>query len=124
MVDLEIGRELQLEDITTESLVKTITDVINNAKYKNNIKKLSELNRDQITKPLNRAIWWIEYVIRHKGAKHLRSPAADLSWYKFLLLDIIGFVVGILVLSTIVFIYLIKLVLRLLIFRNLKDKTE
>ncbi|XP_044732699.1 UDP-glucosyltransferase 2-like [Chrysoperla carnea] len=124
VVDLEIGRELQLEDITTESLVKAITDVVNNPKYKNNIKKLSELNRDQIIKPLDRAIWWIEYVIRHKGAKQLRSPAADLPWYKFLLLDIIGFVVGTLVLSTIAFIYLIKIILRLLIFRNLKNKTE
>lgn len=39
---------------------------------------------------LERAIWWSEYVIRHKGAKRLKSPTLDLPWHQFLLLDVIG----------------------------------
>lgn len=38
--------------------------------------------------PLDTAVYWIEYVIRHKGAPHLRSVAADLPWYQYLLLDV------------------------------------
>lgn len=41
---------------------------------------------------LEKAVWWTEYVIRHKGAPHLRSPALDLPIYQYFLLDIIGFV--------------------------------
>jgi glucuronosyltransferase len=31
--------------------------------------------RDQIDNPLSRAVYWIEYVIRHQGAPHLKSNA-------------------------------------------------
>lgn len=36
------------------------------------------------------AVYWTEYVIRHNGARHLRTAALDLSWYQYLLLDIIS----------------------------------
>lgn len=42
---------------------------------------------------LERAIWWTEYVIRHKGAKHLKSPWATLPWYQYFLLDVIAYIV-------------------------------
>jgi glucuronosyltransferase len=52
------------------------------------MKKLSMVLNDQPQTPLERAVYWTEYVIRHKGAPHLRSAAADLSWYQYLLLDV------------------------------------
>jgi glucuronosyltransferase len=52
------------------------------------MKTLSAVLRDQPQTPLDRAVYWTEYVIRHKGAPHLRSAAADLSWYQYLLLDV------------------------------------
>lgn len=57
------------------------------------MEKLRELWLDHPMKSLDRAIWWIEYVIRHKGTKHLRSPTADISWIQYLLLDIIFVVI-------------------------------
>lgn len=39
---------------------------------------------------LERAIWWIEYVVRNKGAKHFRSRVVDMSWYEYLMLDVYG----------------------------------
>lgn len=38
--------------------------------------------------PLDTAVYWTEYVLRHRGAPQLRSKGADLPWYKFLLLDV------------------------------------
>jgi glucuronosyltransferase len=52
------------------------------------MKRLSAVVKDQPQTPLERAVYWTEYVIRHKGAPHLRSAAADLSWYQYLLLDV------------------------------------
>jgi glucuronosyltransferase len=34
-------------------------------------------------------VFWTEYVIRHKGAPHMRSAALDLTWYQYFLLDVI-----------------------------------
>jgi glucuronosyltransferase len=34
--------------------------------------------KDRLMKPLDSAIYWIEHVIRHKGAPHLRSAGLDL----------------------------------------------
>jgi glucuronosyltransferase len=35
-------------------------------------------------------VFWTEYVIRHKGAPHMRSAALDLTWYQYFLLDVIA----------------------------------
>lgn len=39
---------------------------------------------------LEKAVWWSEYVIRHGGTRHLRSPTADISWFEYLLLDVVA----------------------------------
>lgn len=39
-------------------------------------------------KPLDRAVYWVEYVIRHDGAKHLKSQSIGLSDIEYFLFDI------------------------------------
>lgn len=61
---------------------------------------MKELHRIFIDEPMNgleKAIWWSEYVIRHKGARHLRSPTADIPLYQYLMLDVIA-AIGLIVL--------------------------
>lgn len=58
-------------------------------RYKKAIKKVKQLIKDQPMKSLDKAMWWIEYVLRHKGAAHLRSPAVGMPWYKYFLVDIL-----------------------------------
>lgn len=41
--------------------------------------------------PVQKSMWWIEYVLRHKGVQHLHSGAADLSLIQYYLLDVIAF---------------------------------
>jgi glucuronosyltransferase len=53
------------------------------------MKKLSAIYRDQPETPLERAVFWTEYVLRHGGAS-LRSVSADLPWYQYFLLDVIA----------------------------------
>lgn len=47
---------------------------------------------DQPMSGLEKAVWWTEYVLRHKDTKHLRATAAKLSIIEYYLLDVIGFV--------------------------------
>lgn len=44
--------------------------------------------RDQPLTPLETAIYWTEYVARHKGATHMRSPGLDLSFFAYHSLDV------------------------------------
>lgn len=39
------------------------------------------------------AVYWIEYVIRHRDAKHLRVSARNLPFYQIYMLDVLAFVI-------------------------------
>jgi glucuronosyltransferase len=58
-------------------------------RYCENAQRLSRIYRDQPLTPLEQAVYWTEYLIRHKGAPHLRSAVLDLAWYQYYLLDVI-----------------------------------
>lgn len=70
--------------------------------------KLSKLIQDQPMSGLESAIWWTEYVIRHKGAKQLRNPAADIPFYQYYLLDVIGFIILVFYIIVRSFIFVVK----------------
>ncbi|KAJ9584434.1 hypothetical protein L9F63_021227, partial [Diploptera punctata] len=86
-----IGLQLPYGKITKESLLNGINQILHNSSFRNNAKQLSKLSRDEQKSSIERTIWWAEYVLRHKGAKHLRSAALDLHWYQYLLLDVAAF---------------------------------
>ncbi|XP_056635353.1 UDP-glycosyltransferase UGT5-like isoform X2 [Diorhabda sublineata] len=69
---------------------RIIFELINDSKYKDNIIKIANLLLDQPMGGVEKAVWWIEYVIRHKGAKHLRNPALDVPFYQYYSLDVIA----------------------------------
>lgn len=54
------------------------------------MKRVSVVFKDRPMSPMNTAVYWIEYVIRHKGAPELRSAATGLPLYQYLLLDVIS----------------------------------
>ena len=64
---------------------------------------------------MEQAVYWTEYVIRHKGAPHLRSAVLDLAWYQYFLLDVIA-VLALVAVSLLVAMYCVsKAVIRALI---------
>uniref|UniRef100_H0W876 UDP-glucuronosyltransferase n=1 Tax=Cavia porcellus TaxID=10141 RepID=H0W876_CAVPO len=85
---------LDFQTISTTDLLNALNKVINNTSYKHNALRLSTIHHDQPMKPLDRAVFWIEFVMRHKGAKHLRPLAQNLTWYQYHSLDVIGFLLA------------------------------
>ncbi|XP_063096780.1 UDP-glucuronosyltransferase 2A1-like isoform X2 [Cavia porcellus] len=83
--------EVNINTMTSADLLGALRTVINDPFYKENAMRLSRIHHDQPVKPLDRAVFWIEFVMRHKGAKHLRVAAQDLSWFQYHSLDVIGF---------------------------------
>jgi len=84
-----------MSEMTSESLFTAINTITNNQTFYNNIKALSEIFKTNQNEPLDTAIWWIEYVIKFKGAPHLQSAAKHISWFRYLQLDILVVILGI-----------------------------
>ncbi|XP_042233281.1 UDP-glycosyltransferase UGT5-like [Homarus americanus] len=87
--DSGLGHFLVWEELTENLIMNALTDIISDPKYKENVMKMSAGLRDQLISPKELAVFWTEYVIRHRGAPQLRSPAAQLSWVEFLMLDVL-----------------------------------
>uniref|UniRef100_F1MFF6 UDP-glucuronosyltransferase n=2 Tax=Bos taurus TaxID=9913 RepID=F1MFF6_BOVIN len=85
---------LDLETMSTEDLLNALKEVINNPSYKENMMRLSAIHHDRPVKPLDLAVFWIEFVMRHKGAKHLRPAVHNLTWLQYHSLDVIGFLLA------------------------------
>ena len=83
-------RDHEPERICTNTLY-SLTDIYrqNIFRFRENAKRLSGIYLDQPLTPLQQAVYWTEYVIRHKGAPHMRSAALDLTWYQYFLIDVI-----------------------------------
>ena len=78
--------------------------------FKGNATRISRLLRDNPRTSIQQAADWIEYVQRHKGAKHLRPEVYNLHWYQYYLLDVFAFLLT----SIFAFCFAIKMLLRLL----------
>ncbi|XP_028167286.1 UDP-glucuronosyltransferase 2B14-like [Ostrinia furnacalis] len=92
-----IGVRVDLETVTEDKLNEGINKILKDDTYRNNIVRLRTIMRDQPQTPLERAVWWTEYTIRHSGARHLRTPAANISlaeYYELELVITVLFVVG------------------------------
>ncbi|KAE8745822.1 UDP-glycosyltransferase-10 [Frankliniella occidentalis] len=85
-----LGRRLQYKHITEERFYEALTDVLENPRYRENIRRVGAALKDQKETPLERAVWWVEYVARTGGAPHLRAPSRQLHWYQVFMLDVIA----------------------------------
>ncbi|XP_020812796.1 UDP-glucuronosyltransferase 2B15-like [Drosophila serrata] len=81
------GLGLDLNNLNEEDLEKAIKRLLTDPSYAQAATTISELYRDQPEPALDRAIWWTEYVLRHKGAPHLRATSRDLNFIQLHSLD-------------------------------------
>ncbi|XP_065074448.1 UDP-glucosyltransferase 2-like [Ochlerotatus camptorhynchus] len=96
---------VHFSELTEASFSEAINEVLNNASYTETVKQLSDLYRDRPQSAMDTAVFWTEYVIRHKGARHMRYPGADLNFFQSHLLDVIAVLcVGVFVLVKVIII--------------------
>lgn len=79
----------------------------------------AEVLKDRPASPLETAVYWIEYVIRHDGAPHLRSTVQQLQWYEKYLIDVLAVLAAVLLLA----LYVLKSVIKY-IFQKLFKKSS
>ncbi|KZC09278.1 Ecdysteroid UDP-glucosyltransferase, partial [Dufourea novaeangliae] len=91
MEQLGIGKFLDLPTLTRDQLERNILDIVTDKKYKERILEVRSIAKDKPYDLLEHLVWWTEFVIRRKGAPHLRTSLASLPWYQRYDTDIIVF---------------------------------
>lgn len=111
---------LDMTDITEESLTNALKEIMNNPKYRDIVKKQAILAKDRPLSAQDTAVYWVEYVLRHKGAPHLHYPGADLNFFQANSIDVILFIIAIIyaVFKT------IKFICGFIFCRSKKNKNE
>ncbi|XP_036385234.1 UDP-glucuronosyltransferase 2A3-like [Megalops cyprinoides] len=85
------AKVLDVTKLTSKIFLEALQDVLYKSSYHSNMQRLSRLHRDKPLQPLDSAYFWIEFVMRHKGASHLRTESYKMPWYAYHSLDVIGF---------------------------------
>ncbi|XP_034488821.1 UDP-glucuronosyltransferase-like [Drosophila innubila] len=81
------GKTVNYEDLTSERLLAAIKTLTEDPQALELVKDMSARYRDQPQLPLERAVYWVEHVSRHKGARYLRSASQDLNFVQYHNLD-------------------------------------
>ncbi|CAH0561450.1 unnamed protein product [Brassicogethes aeneus] len=115
------GVILHLSEATEESISKALKKVLS-SKFRQQAKELSERFRDRPMSPMDTAIYWVEYVARHKGAPHMRTAAVNMPFYQYYLLDVISFLILIVSLTLYIVVYVLKTMLKLFLSSSRKVK--
>ncbi|XP_033181643.1 UDP-glucuronosyltransferase 1-2-like [Mastacembelus armatus] len=92
------AKVVEVTKLTQQNFLEAIQEVLHNPSYRRNMKRLSELHRDKPMHPLDTAVYWIEFVMRHKGASHLRTESFKMRWYAYYSVDVLCFLLAVLLL--------------------------
>ncbi|XP_025193262.1 UDP-glucuronosyltransferase 2C1-like isoform X2 [Melanaphis sacchari] len=77
-------------ELTAEAFGTKLQQLLRDPKYGEAVAKASSIMRDTPTSIIDNAVFWIEFVVRHKGAPHLRTAANQLYWFQYYMLDVIA----------------------------------
>lgn len=81
-------------------------------RYKDNVARSSDLMRNPLVKPMDTAVYWVEHVLKYKGAKHLRNAGTRLSWYQYFLVDVLAFIVAVAATLILITLYMFRGIFR------------
>jgi glucuronosyltransferase len=137
-----MGINMDILSVTKDTLLNAILEIVNNNRwvilkckinihyctyvywrYKKNAKIASKRFNDRPMSPTKSVVYWTEYVLRYKGALHLKSHALNLKWYQYFLVDVISTFLFIVFIILFIIYYSLKMICKhFYIF--VKDKRE
>ncbi|KAG5276727.1 hypothetical protein AALO_G00109050 [Alosa alosa] len=101
---------------------EALEEVLYEPSYKENMQRLSRIHHDQPMKPLDRAVFWIEFVMRNGGAPHLRTQSFRMSWIAYYSIDVILTLLMALLLILLIMFLAIKKCLSVLFKKKVKSE--
>lgn len=89
-------------------------------RYIENSKIRSEIFKDTQIKPMDQAVYWVEYVIRHNGAYDMRSA---LNHAQYFLMDVCFVIISVILISAFIIVKITKFIVKTK-YVNLQTKTN
>ncbi|KAL7630943.1 UNVERIFIED_CONTAM: hypothetical protein RMT77_018767 [Armadillidium vulgare] len=122
------GRVLELKKLDEHAFRILIQETLNNKTIIEIAKSKSSIMQDRLIPPDEEAAYWVEYVMRHKGAPHIMSPLNSMSLYQIYNIDVWALllftVVGSWCLSFIIILYVCKECLEIRKYKANKNKKD
>lgn len=118
MSNIELYKSLGIADkldrlsMTADSAYAQIAHITSDPRYRARAREVAALFRDRPQRARDEAVWWIEYVVRHGGAPHLRPLGADLPLHQYLLLDVAALALALVVAGAAVLLAVVRAALR------------
>ena len=105
-VRLGIGVNVDWHSLTEETLTRELEKMLEDKTYQIKVETLQRRILDTPQHPLDRAVWWLEYLLRHPGNPAMRSRSHDLHWTQAMLIDV-GLFILLVVLAVLALLYTI-----------------
>ncbi|CRK99007.1 CLUMA_CG011945, isoform A [Clunio marinus] len=116
--------KVDFKNLNEKDLFDAIKEILNDPRYNSKAKTLSVLYRDRPTSAREIASYWVEYVIRHRGAPHIRYPGTDLNFWQYNSIDVILFLLIIAYVLFKIFIVVMKMLMSKIFKQKKKSKTN
>ncbi|XP_041642606.1 UDP-glucuronosyltransferase 2B31-like [Cheilinus undulatus] len=118
-----VAKVLDIATLSKDNFLEALKEVLYEPSYREKMKTMSNLHKDQPIKPLDRAMFWIEFVMRHKGAKHLKTESYKLSAIQYHSIDVMAFLMAVKLLVLTLFITVLRILWQI-VFCRTKVKKE
>ncbi|KAM9393363.1 UDP-glucuronosyltransferase 2B31-like isoform 2-T2 [Pholidichthys leucotaenia] len=118
-----VAKVLDIATVNKDNFLEALKEVLYEPSYREKMKVLSSLHRDQPMKPLDQAVFWIEFVMRHKGAAHLRTESYKMSMIQYHSIDVVAFLLAVVLLGLTIFIFTVRFLCRKIFYKS-KVKRE
>ncbi|XP_023036443.1 UDP-glycosyltransferase UGT5 [Drosophila willistoni] len=121
------GIKLDFQKLNSKDLRAAIERITSVRSYSERVQAISQRYRDQQQKPLDNAVFWVEHVVRHKGADYLKSAGQRLNWWQYHIVDVLAVIsISVILTLTVLFWALWKLLSKLLNgkTKNIKEKQK
>lgn len=105
---------LDFDKITVPELVATIQNVTSK-ETKERMERLRNIHEDLPMSPLDTAVWWTEYALRHPDTENLKPSGFNQWWYQTRLVGVWTFFFTIFLVSVGTVLTILKFILKLLL---------
>ncbi|XP_051153638.1 UDP-glycosyltransferase UGT5-like isoform X2 [Leptopilina boulardi] len=83
IIDSKIGLSLEVDGMTSKSIVEVVEKVLQNSQYVINIKEMSAMIKDEMTKPIDKVVWNIEHLLKFPKAPYFSYRAKNITWLEY-----------------------------------------
>lgn len=82
-----IAKVLDWNSLSVDNLISAVHDIIDDPTYAQKAKEMGHNFRDRPMTPLDTAVWWTEYALRHRNASHMRLNKGELPFMVYYQLE-------------------------------------